>query len=102
MFFGRSPVVEEEANNLIDHEVVITDSQNSQAALFVCNEINSEVKNLRQEVATLKSTIIDLQNKDKETRINTSRSSSKLPKGLSVSIQDSHSLCFIKAIMPVD
>ena len=86
MFLGRSPVVEGEENNLIDHEVVIADSQNSQAALFVCNEINSEVKNLRQEVAALKSTINDLQKKDEETRTNTS--SSKLPKGLSVSIQN--------------
>ena len=85
MFFGRSPVVGEEGNNLLmDHEAVVAESQNSQAALFVCNEINSEVKNLRHEVAALKSTINDLQNdrnKDKETR-----TSSKLPKRLSVSI----------------
>ena len=63
MFFGRSPVVGEEGNNLLmDHEAVVAESQNSQAALFVCNEINSEVKNLRLEVAALKSTINDLQN----------------------------------------
>lgn len=61
MFFGCSPVVEE-GNNLIDNEVVVSESQNSQAALFVCNEINSELKNLRLEVAALKSTINDLQN----------------------------------------
>ena len=83
MFLGRSAVVEGEVNGLIDHEVVIADSQNSQAALFVCNEINAEVKNLRQEVAVLKSTINDLQKKDKETT-----SSTKLPKGLCVSIQN--------------
>ena len=86
MFLGRSPVVEGEVNGLINHEVVIADSQNSQAALFVCNEINAEVKNLRQEVAVLKSTINDLQKKDKETRTNTS--STKLPNGLCVSIQN--------------
>ena len=56
MFFGRSPVVEEKEN---DHEVVVAERQNSQAALFTCNEIDLEVKNLHLEVTALKSTIND-------------------------------------------
>ena len=83
MFYGSLPIVEQEvndsidhvhANSLINHEVVIAENQNSQAALFVCN---LEIKNLREEVAALKSTISELHNKDKGTRTNAF--SSKLP-----------------------
>jgi len=82
MFLGSSSVVQEE----VDHKLVV-ESQNSQAALFVCNKINSEVKNLRLEVTPLRSTINDLQNdrtKNKETWTNIT--GNKLPKGLFVSM----------------
>lgn len=68
-FYGHAPdyVPNEEREYIInpneqtvDHEVIVSNEQASQAAFFVCQEIISEVKNLWIEVALFKQLINNL------------------------------------------
>lgn len=92
-FYGHAPyhAPDEERDNiidpstqLVDQELVVSNEQESQAAFFVCQEINSEVKNLRMEVASLRQSIDHLKANSVQDA-NSKPTSKKLPKGLSVS-----------------
>ena len=64
--------------------MVITNEQKNQAALFVCQEMNSEVKNLHLEIASWKASIKEMKTSScQDARVKAS--SKKLPKGLFVS-----------------
>ena len=66
-----------------NQEVVITNGQQNQAALFVCQEMNSG-KNLRLEIALLKASIEEIKTSSCQDARGKA-SSKKLPKVLSVS-----------------
>lgn len=64
----------------------IANRQDNVSAVMICDEINAEVKNLRMEVASLKTTIDGLKNQSTNDTTNCGVSRSrKLPKGLPVS-----------------
>ena len=72
--------------------MVITNVQENQADLFVCQEMNWEIKNLFLEIALLKASIKEM----KTSRCQDARgkaSSKKLLKGLSVSSFDKAKKC---------
>ena len=90
LFYGHAPAAghapyEEERNpstQMVDRKLVVSNEQESQASLFVCQEINSEVKNLRMEVASSRQSTDQLKaNNGQDANKPTSK---KLPKGLSV------------------
>ena len=91
LFYGHAPAAghapyEEErdpSTQMVDRELVVSNEQESQASLFVCQEINSEVKNLRMEVASLRQSIDQLKANNGQDA-NNKPTSKKLPKGLSV------------------
>ena len=87
-FYGHAadaPYEERDDNiNQVDQKFVVTNEQESQAAFFVCQDINSEVKNLHMEVASLRQSIDHLKAKNAQDPSN-KPTSKKLPKGLSVS-----------------
>ena len=82
LFYGHAPSAghasyEEErdpSTQMVDRELVVSNEQESRASLFVCQEINSEVKNLR----------IDQLKANNGQDANNKPTSKKLPKGLSV------------------
>ena len=69
-------------NNDIVQEVEIL--ENHISTMLVCDEINKEVKNLRMEVASLKTTMEELRSEHKEISRAPTKPSGKLPEGLSV------------------
>lgn len=85
-FYGRTPSNEtavslvNEQPPLFNQELVVTNKQQNQAALFVYKEMSSEVKNLCLEIASLKESIELRSEYDIRKPM-----SKKSPKGLPVS-----------------
>ena len=72
-------------NDDIAQEVQISEShQEYNSAMLVCDEINKEVKNLRMEVASLKTTLEEVRLGNKGANREPIKASGKLPEGLSV------------------
>lgn len=79
MFFGSTP-----SENLeISREEFVSNVQDGQAALVACNQIQSEMRNLQQQMITLNNSMEDLKSRSYESK---EKGSKKLPKRLLVSL----------------
>ena len=74
----------EDDNGILSTTEVVANQQEYQATMLACDEINKEMKNLRMEVASLKTTIEELRSENKEINQVAAKTSGKLPEGLSV------------------
>ena len=74
----------EQDGGIVSTTEVLANQQEYQSTMLVCDEINKEVKNLRMEVATLKTTIEDVRSENREISQAPAKTSGKLPEGLSV------------------
>ena len=81
---GAEQFIVNSSSQVDEHEVVVSNEQGSQAMLLLCQQMNSEVKNLRMEVASLKQSMDHIKTKNGQD-VSKKQASKKLHKDLSVS-----------------